>query len=696
MCYQKELFSYWSFAPVLIVLLFGAVAVSAQTTSFTYQGRLTDGGAPANNNYDLQFTLWDAAIAGNQQPQPAPTTMTKTNVAVTGGVFSVLLDFGVSAFPGADRFLEVGVRPGDSGGVFTMLAPRQQISSTPYALHTLNATAADSLSSACVGCVTDSQINSIAASKLTGTIPASSIPPSTGNYIQNTTAEQTNANFNVSGNGIIGGNAGVGTTTPTSKLDVRGHLTLDAGSSPVLYTGTNNAELNRYLQLINSPAAPSASGLKAGGVLVADTYDYANPGKNNLVVKGNIGIGTSSAVARLDVRGTLALDPGQSPSLFTAATGGEQNRYLQLFNSPSFFSASGLKAGGLLVSDSYAFANPGKNDLIVKGNTGIGIATPRHRLSVAGGPGWTSAVWGGAVELTNGSAIGWQTNAAGSRFGIGHTNGGLFFFRTAADPGSITGAPDYDMLIADSGNVGIGSIAPESKLHLSGRASLLSPFRGMTIDQNLGAAGADFSGYSFQVRSTLNNVTTTDFIINSLGNVGIGTAAPTTAKLVVSDTSIGTGVAGFSSAGSGVFGESASARGWGVYGRNNAGGYAVYADGNAGQGLDKGGFVKAMALVKDDGKVVLCYNSQATGTDINTPPCKIKVTFQPEGYYLVDFGFDVFNRFISLTPRTLTDNQRAPIDVTATLSGPQSNHNQVRAFFRSSDGARTGFYIFLY
>ena len=47
---------------------------------------------------------------------------------------------------------------------------------------------------------------------------------------------------------------------------VSGNLTLDPGTSPVLYTGTGNSEQNRYLQLINSPDATSASGLKAGGV----------------------------------------------------------------------------------------------------------------------------------------------------------------------------------------------------------------------------------------------------------------------------------------------------------------------------------------------------------------------------------------------------------------------------------------------
>src|SRR5437879_10596275 len=189
----------------LLLVLAGAGAIRGQqTTAFTYQGRLTDAGAPANANYDLQFTLWDAAVGGTQQPQPAPAALTKTNVAVTGGVFSVLLDFGVSAFPGADRFLEVGVRPGGTAVAFTLLAPRQQISSTPYALRTLNARAADSLSSTCVGCVTDTQINSVAASKLTGTIPPSSLPAG-GSFIQNTTAPQTGANFKLSGNGKAAG-----------------------------------------------------------------------------------------------------------------------------------------------------------------------------------------------------------------------------------------------------------------------------------------------------------------------------------------------------------------------------------------------------------------------------------------------------------------------------------------------------------
>ena len=84
-----------------------------------------------------------------------------------------------------------------------------------------------------------------------------------------------------------GGDVGIGTTTPQTKLQVQGTLTLENGSSPGLFTGTGNTELNRYLALLNSPTSPSASGLKAGGILVADDYSFANPGKNELIVKGN-------------------------------------------------------------------------------------------------------------------------------------------------------------------------------------------------------------------------------------------------------------------------------------------------------------------------------------------------------------------------------------------------------------------------
>ena len=87
------------------------------------------------------------------------------------------------------------------------------------------------------------------------------------------------------------------------------------------------------------------------------------------------------------------------------------------------------------------------------GNVGIGTVTPAHRLSLIGGPGWTANGWTGALELGNGSAIGWRADTAGQRFGIGQSGGGLYFFRTASDPGTTGSAANYDLIITDHGNL---------------------------------------------------------------------------------------------------------------------------------------------------------------------------------------------------------------------------------------------------
>ena len=70
-----------------------------------------------------------------------------------------------------------------------------------------------------------------------------------------------------------------------------GGMVFDANGSMPLYTAATSGEKNRYLFLLNSPQTPSASGLKAGGILCADSYGYANPGKNDVVIKGTLGVG---------------------------------------------------------------------------------------------------------------------------------------------------------------------------------------------------------------------------------------------------------------------------------------------------------------------------------------------------------------------------------------------------------------------
>src|SRR5437868_5048075 len=84
--------------------------LSAVGSAFTYQGRLSASGSPANGQYDLQFTLYDAASGGNQVGSPV-VVISQT---VGDGLFTVQLDFGSSAFDGSTRWLELAVR--QSGG----------------------------------------------------------------------------------------------------------------------------------------------------------------------------------------------------------------------------------------------------------------------------------------------------------------------------------------------------------------------------------------------------------------------------------------------------------------------------------------------------------------------------------------------------------------------------------------------------
>ena len=99
---------------------------SAQTTAFTYQGRLADSNGPVTGSQDFEFRLFNAASGGAQ----IGSVLTLDDLGVTNGLFTATLDFGAN-FPGADRFLQIAVRPGASAGAFITLSPRQPISLNP-------------------------------------------------------------------------------------------------------------------------------------------------------------------------------------------------------------------------------------------------------------------------------------------------------------------------------------------------------------------------------------------------------------------------------------------------------------------------------------------------------------------------------------------------------------------------------------
>ena len=110
--------------------------VFAQGTAFTYQGRLNNNGSPASGIYNLQFSLFNVNSGGSAVAGPVNTN----GVAITNGLFTVLIDFGSGVFAGATNWLQIGVET-NGGGSFTTLSPRQQLTPTPYAIFAENVTA---------------------------------------------------------------------------------------------------------------------------------------------------------------------------------------------------------------------------------------------------------------------------------------------------------------------------------------------------------------------------------------------------------------------------------------------------------------------------------------------------------------------------------------------------------------------------
>ena len=103
---------------------------SAQvTTAITYQGELNFNGNPATGLYDFSFAVFSAAGGGTQQG----STVTTNAVVVNNGYFAIALDFG-NIYGGSPLWLAISVKTNGAGS-YSTLAPRQQLTPTPYALY---------------------------------------------------------------------------------------------------------------------------------------------------------------------------------------------------------------------------------------------------------------------------------------------------------------------------------------------------------------------------------------------------------------------------------------------------------------------------------------------------------------------------------------------------------------------------------
>jgi hypothetical protein len=400
---------------VLVVLvlsiLFGASGAFAQTTSFTYQGRLTDGGTPANGNYDLQFALFDNVSGGAQVVTP----LTLNTVAVSNGVFTVSLDFGASAFTGASRFLEISARPAGSGS-FTPLTPRQPITSTPYAVRSLNAATADS-------------------------VPASGVPAGSGNYIQNSASAQASSNFNISGNGTAGGMLSGNVVNATTQYNLNGsrilsnpgqeNLFAGAGAGTVNTTGAQNTLVGDSAGASNTTGNANAFFGKSAGALTTmgsgNAFFGVGAGVLNTTGIGNVILGDNAEVGAGDLTNATAIG-------FLAR----------------------VDASNSLVLGSIANVNGATADTKV----GIGTTAPKQKLHVKGQGLFTAD----AATFDPGDGV-------GPAIRIGFDSAGGYGYINANN----TGVTAKNLVLqpnSSQGNVGIGTTSPLRLLHVNGRARI--------------------------------------------------------------------------------------------------------------------------------------------------------------------------------------------------------------------------------
>jgi len=388
-----------------------AAAAFAQSTAFTYQGRLQDGGTNANGSYDLQFTLWDSLAGGTQQPQPGPITVIKSSVAVVNGVFTLQLDFGATAFPGADRFLETSVRPAGSGA-FTLLAPRQQVTSTPYAIRSASAASADN-------------------------VPVGAIPAGSGNYIQNSSAQQPTSNFNISGNGSAGGTLSANSVNSSTTFNIAGNRVVSVTGDTIFPTSNTLVGVGAGTKIL-----PNANG--DGGFNSFYGFDagfFNTTGKANSFFGSSAGQSNTTGVSNsfFGLQAGYGNTTGANNSFFGFSAG---------FNSTTghdnsiFGTNAGLNQSGnynTYIGGQAGQTTSGDTNTFIGFNTGVQGQSASNTLL-----GYSASL--GSANLTNATAIG---------------------------AGAIVSKSNSLVLGATGTNVGVGTVSPSARLHVVGDTNLV-------------------------------------------------------------------------------------------------------------------------------------------------------------------------------------------------------------------------------
>lgn len=305
---------------VLTILLAPVTHTDAQSSAFTYQGRLSAGSVPANGYFDLRFAVFNALSLGTQQG----TALTNPATAVSNGLITVSLDFGSGVFTGQDRWLEIAVRTNNSGA-FSVLAPRQILGRTPYSLV---ANAASNL----LGSLPASQVggqlanSQLASSSLlvmagTGLSGGGNVPLGGAIALNNSGILSIAGNSDITASTVNGavtlGDTGTSANTPglLVKRDAAGNFgagSLTLSSNLFLPTTLNGAGMI-YSGTTPLLYSPGNAGLNF----------FAGLGAGNQTMSGNFNLGIGSLALDADTSGANNLAFGYGA--LSANTTGNEN-----------------------------------------------------------------------------------------------------------------------------------------------------------------------------------------------------------------------------------------------------------------------------------------------------------------------------------------------------------------------------------
>ena len=351
------------------------------------------------------------------------------------------------------------------------------------------------------------------------------------------------------------GNVGIGTTNPLAKL----HVT-EKGSAELtlarFVASTEDESDNQQLKITANAASNTvyldSTGLSAGAI------QFRRGGGDSMIIdsSGNVGIGTSTPVRRLEIYNNLAADTGikvvndgagYATTLYSASSGSALTYIGQSANSVNW-NSTGSGTSVFQSTGNIALATPLNTPRILiasaTGNVGIGTLNPQQKLHI-GDAGIFRIQDNDDVTAHGYVEFGVTTAGSWSRKGyIGMPGAANAELAIAADG---VGTPIYlknttgTVMTVSGANVGIGTTSPQVALDVVG--AIRVPGVGqMGPSGGFGYAvfQAGTNNFAGQMYGTVSGVQFTDnggantLFIKNGGNVGVGTTNPN-AKLEIND-----------------------------------------------------------------------------------------------------------------------------------------------------------------